>query len=781
MTSSELPPPPRPAAARRAVGRRAAAHPPAGADRRAVAHQPAHHRARGGRPGALRRHPRRQRCCSAQAVDIPGIVIGFVFTLQRTLGWWFRTYTVTDTAVILDEGILQKRHRVVPFSRIQQVELRQQLTSRLFGIVTVHIETAGDAGATAISLRSLDLHAAEALRDHLLAEQRRVRAGLPAGAAGHGRAVDRGLPRTDRARRSSASRTDELLLAGVTSSAAVTIAVLAAVPGCGLRRPQPRRAPPPWPAFVALRGRAHAAHRRLRRRRVAAERLGLRPHRLRRRPARHAGAARPPPAHDAAPPPAARPGDRQPHPPSARDRERRALQRRHARPARPAADGDLDPVRPARRAGRRARAVHGIGALAARRPAPAHRRSPGAAPSCGAPRSRSRSPSPSSCSSCPAGLVLAPLALLGVPVGCAGPPAGRQRARRRRAGRGVRRPRAPPRAGPGRAGAEPAHRRVAVPAPVGSRHPPPRRRRRPPRPRRPGSRRRGGRGRHRRAPDGPPAPTGAGVSAPDWLDELPLQPGPPWLTMATRNLELVGWLGRRRGPRTRSRAQGRAAGGAPRRGVRRPRHARRWAPRPSRCSSSCSRPPASRSSPADLHPLDAAGRLVQEDLCLMVLRDGAPHLDAASLCFPSYWRLADKLGRPMADVHGPVAHYADELAAKVDTFLQRLRPERPVWRRNWSIHDDPTYFLPDPTPPARRRPARRPVAPQRAPDAAPAHLGRRRCCSRSAPSRCRSRCWPSDPTSPTGWPTPSGPGPPPCAAYKGDHGALAAEPWLRSL
>ena len=28
--------------------------------------------------------------------------------------------------------------------------------------------------------------------------------------------------------------------------------------------------------------------------------------------------------------------------------------------------------------------------------------------------------------------------------------------------------------------------------------------------------------------------------------------------------------------------------------------------------------------PGDLHPLDAAGRLVQEDLCLMVLRDGAP-------------------------------------------------------------------------------------------------------------------------------------------------------------
>ncbi len=98
-----------------------------------------------------------------------------------------------------------------------------------------------------------------------------------------------------------------------------------------------------------------------------------------------------------------------------------------------------------------------------------------------------------------------------------------------------------------------------------------------------------------------------------------------------------------------------------------------------------------------LHPLDAAGRLVQEDLCVLVLRDGAPHLDAASLCFPSYWRLADKLGCPLTEVHGPVPHYAEELASKVDGFLRRLQPGRMVWRRNWSIHDDPTYFLPTAT------------------------------------------------------------------------------------
>ena len=160
-----------------------------------------------------------------QAVDVPGLVIGFVFTLQRTVGWWFRTYAVTDSAVTLDEGIFQRRHRVVPFTRIQQVELRQQLTSRLFGIVSVHVETAADAGSTAISLRSLDVPTAEALRDHLLAEQRRVRAGLPAGARGEGahwsdayRAPTR-VPLLTQSHR-------ELLAAGVTSSGVVATAVL---------------------------------------------------------------------------------------------------------------------------------------------------------------------------------------------------------------------------------------------------------------------------------------------------------------------------------------------------------------------------------------------------------------------------------------------------------------------------------------------------------------------------------------------------------------------------
>ena len=82
---------------------------------------------------------------------------------------------------------------------------------------------------------------------------------------------------------------------------------------------------------------------------------------------------------------------------------------------------------------------------------------------------------------------------------------------------------------------------------------------------------------------------------------------------------------------------------------------------------------------------------------MLVRRDGGWHLDAGVVCFPSMWRLGDKLGAPMAEVHGPVPAYADELADRVDRFLDRL--ERPVWRRNWFVHDSDELHLPDPPPP----------------------------------------------------------------------------------
>jgi hypothetical protein len=97
---------------------------------------------------------------------------------------------------------------------------------------------------------------------------------------------------------------------------------------------------------------------------------------------------------------------------------------------------------------------------------------------------------------------------------------------------------------------------------------------------------------------------------------------------------------------------------------------------------------------ADLHPIDAAGRLVQEDLCVLQ-RDGERfRLTAGSLCAPSRWRLRDKLGLDLVGVHGPVPGYAATLGKPTDDLFARLRPDKPVWRLNWSLLDEPQLFQP---------------------------------------------------------------------------------------
>jgi dimethylamine monooxygenase subunit A len=93
-------------------------------------------------------------------------------------------------------------------------------------------------------------------------------------------------------------------------------------------------------------------------------------------------------------------------------------------------------------------------------------------------------------------------------------------------------------------------------------------------------------------------------------------------------------------------------------------------------------------------PLELAGRLVQEDLCVVQSTDAGPVLTAAVLCFPSRWRLAEKIGRPLAEVHGPVPLYSERLARPVDGFMRHLKPGHIAGRLNWSVLDDATLFQP---------------------------------------------------------------------------------------
>jgi hypothetical protein len=99
---------------------------------------------------------------------------------------------------------------------------------------------------------------------------------------------------------------------------------------------------------------------------------------------------------------------------------------------------------------------------------------------------------------------------------------------------------------------------------------------------------------------------------------------------------------------------------------------------------------------AAMEPIEAAGRVAQEDLCVLTRSDDEWRLTAASVCFPSRWRLADKVGRSLRDIHGPVPGFGTDLSRQASTFFDRLAVSRPVWRCNWTIVDTPALSLPSP-------------------------------------------------------------------------------------
>jgi hypothetical protein len=98
---------------------------------------------------------------------------------------------------------------------------------------------------------------------------------------------------------------------------------------------------------------------------------------------------------------------------------------------------------------------------------------------------------------------------------------------------------------------------------------------------------------------------------------------------------------------------------------------------------------------SDAHPIEQAGLLVPEDLCVHLPDErGRPVLVAASLSFPFRWVLAEKLGLPMAAIHAPIPGYADQIGAAVDKVFARLTPERGVLRFNIGVLDAPDLFQP---------------------------------------------------------------------------------------
>lgn len=102
--------------------------------------------------------------------------------------------------------------------------------------------------------------------------------------------------------------------------------------------------------------------------------------------------------------------------------------------------------------------------------------------------------------------------------------------------------------------------------------------------------------------------------------------------------------------------------------------------------------------------LEQAARSVWEDLCILT-QDGAgdPYrLTGAAVAFPTDWRLAEKIGRPLGAVHAPIHGYAEQLSEAVDRFMDSLRPSAIFGRTNaFVLASDILRYLPEDDPAAR--------------------------------------------------------------------------------
>ena len=89
-------------------------------------------------------------------------------------------------------------------------------------------------------------------------------------------------------------------------------------------------------------------------------------------------------------------------------------------------------------------------------------------------------------------------------------------------------------------------------------------------------------------------------------------------------------------------------------------------------------------------PLFKAGRLTQEDWCIMEWKEEhqAYCLTAGVVFFPMRWSLQEKFNLPMMGIHKPVAGFINHLVPKVYDLFKAMSPDAPVYRGNWAVFHD---------------------------------------------------------------------------------------------
>lgn len=93
--------------------------------------------------------------------------LALVGALLQFLAWGRFRYSVVGGALVVDKGLFQRQHREIPVDRIHHVEEVAKLYHRLFGVVSLKVDSGAGGSSAEITLSAVSRREAALLRAHL--------------------------------------------------------------------------------------------------------------------------------------------------------------------------------------------------------------------------------------------------------------------------------------------------------------------------------------------------------------------------------------------------------------------------------------------------------------------------------------------------------------------------------------------------------------------------------------------------------------------------------------
>lgn len=110
--------------------------------------------------------------------DVVALWVGLIAGVPALVGaiakYLHFRYVLADDVLVVDSGVLQKQHRVIPLASVQNLNIRATALQRLFGVATLTVETATGGTKADADFAVLGRAAAEELMNGILARRRRA-------------------------------------------------------------------------------------------------------------------------------------------------------------------------------------------------------------------------------------------------------------------------------------------------------------------------------------------------------------------------------------------------------------------------------------------------------------------------------------------------------------------------------------------------------------------------------------------------------------------------------